>query len=200
MKNVLITAFEPFNGQSLNASAEIINRLNVNKFNAHIHTLILPTVFKSVDDIITSKIDDLNPDIILLLGEARLSTNIRLERIAINIDDARIPDNQNYQPIDLPIINHGPAAYLSTLPLRTIHSHLSSQNIPIVISNSAGTFLCNHLMYIVLHHLATKKASNTIAGFIHFPYIKTQVKSDISSFLDIDISVKALEKIINDCL
>jgi len=200
MKKVLITAFEPFNGQTLNASSEILDQLNTTQFKAQIDKIILPTVFTEVNAIMTSKIDELKPDIILLLGEAGQASHIRLERVAINIDDARIPDNHYHQPIDLPINMNGESAYFSTLPIKSIHLDLLSQKIPAIISNSAGTFVCNHLMYVVLDYLATKKASNIIAGFIHFPYIKTQIKNDKIPYLDIKSSIKALEIIIKNCI
>ncbi|QWB95232.1 pyroglutamyl-peptidase I [Mycoplasmatota bacterium] len=200
MKKVLITAFEPFNGQSLNASSKILNQLNTTQFKAQIHKLIMPTVFTEVNAIMTSKIDEFKPDIILLIGEAGQASHIRLERVAINIDDARIPDNRHNQPINLPININGETAYFSTLPIKTIHLDLLSQKIPAIISNSAGTFVCNHFMYVVLDYLTTKKASNIIAGFIHFPYIKAQIKNDNIPYLDIKSSVKALEIIKKNCI
>ncbi|MGE4319811.1 MAG: pyroglutamyl-peptidase I [Acholeplasmataceae bacterium] len=200
MKKILITAFDPFGGQQKNASLEVLKHLEIFSKTYQIHTLILPTIFQAVEDIISAKIDILSPDIIILLGEAGLTKEIRIERVAINIDDARIKDNLGNQPIDLPIKDKGENAYFSTLPIKKIKAALDSKNIPSIISNSAGTFVCNHAMYLVLHYLQEKKPSNIVAGFIHFPYVESQIKDETTPHLPLKQSVKALETIIEACL
>lgn len=199
MKKILITAFDPFGGKSINSSLETLKHLEFFDDQVKVDTLILPTVFKSVEDVIRAKIDLAHPDVILMLGEAGGTSQIRLERVAINIDDARIPDNENYQPVDVPISKDGEPAYFSTLPIKKIQASLIEHDIPVVISNSAGTYVCNHLMYITLKAVKQKKASNVIAGFIHFPYIENQVQPD-QAFLPLNTSVKALSLIIKSCL
>jgi pyroglutamyl-peptidase len=200
MKKILITAFEPFGGRSTNASLDVMNHHKFDIENTIIETLVLPTAFKSVEAKLLAKMNDFNPHIILHLGEAGGAKNIRLERVAINLDDARIKDNLNDQPIDEKIKEDGQNAYFSTLPIRKIHQALSNALMPTIISYSAGTFVCNHLMYLTLHHLSIKKASDVIAGFIHFPYIEVQPNNPKLDYLDLNTSVKALEIIIKSCL
>ena len=113
------------------------------------------------------------PDIVIMLGEAGGRFRINPERVAINIDDFRVPDNAGNQPSDEPIVEGGPAAYFSTLPIRAITHRLISARIPAAISNSAGTHLCNRVFYSVMHAIATESAP-TKAGFIHLPYLHEQ--------------------------
>ena len=113
------------------------------------------------------------PEIVIMLGEAGGRFRINPERVAINIDDFRIPDNAGNQPSDEPIVDGGPAAYFSTLPIRAITQRLIGAQIPAAISNSAGTHLCNRVFYSVMHEIATKSAK-TKAGFIHLPYLHEQ--------------------------
>lgn len=200
MKKILITSFEPFGGLNINASLEIMKNFNYAREFATIEKLVLPTVFNDVEQLITRKIDSFNPNIILLLGEAGGTEHIRLERVAINIDDARIKDNKGQQPIDHIIKDDGDSAYFASLPIKSIYDHLSKESIPVVISNSAGTFVCNHLMYLTLHYLKQKKASNIIAGFIHFPYIESQITNEQTNFLSLDTSTKALKIMIDSLL
>jgi len=192
MKKILITAFNPFGGKTTNASLDVLKNLDFNLANVNIYTMILPTVFSTVEDVLLSKIDLVNPDIILLLGEAGNAKAIRVERVAINIDDARIPDNLGRQPIDQAIKKDGHTAYFSNLPIKKLVKDLNQNHIHAVVSNTAGTFVCNHIMYLTLDYLHRKKADNTIAGFIHFPYIHNQ--NDLNTYTD------GLKIIIKSCL
>ena len=192
MKKILITAFNPFGGKTTNASLDVLKNLDFNLANVNIYTMILPTVFSTVEDVLLSKIDLVNPDIILLLGEAGNAKAIRVERVAINIDDARIPDNLGRQPIDQAIKKDGHTAYFSNLPIKNLVKDLNQNHIHAVVSNTAGTFVCNHIMYLTLDYLHRKKADNTIAGFIHFPYIHNQ--NDLNTYTD------GLKIIIKSCL
>ncbi len=200
MTRILITAFDPFGGQNINASQEVLKHLNINFNDIVLDTLVLPTVFKTVEDIISAKIDYFKPDVILLLGEAGGTHAIRLERIAINIDDARIPDNNHDQPIDQKIKTKGENALFSTLPIKDMLKVLNDHDIPAVISNSAGTFVCNHLMYITLHYIKHQIKKPTKVGFIHFPRIESQIKDLSEPHLPLSTSIKALEYMINTCL
>ncbi|MFA6801658.1 MAG: hypothetical protein WCR19_06080, partial [Acholeplasmataceae bacterium] len=143
MKKILLTAFEPFDGKNKNASSEIMNCLEFDLHLFDIHKLILPTTFNDIESLMINKISSFKPDIILMLGEASGTNHIRIERVAINIDDARIPDNTHYQPIDQIIKQNSDNALFSTLPIKKIHHNLLENEIPAVISNSAGTFVCN---------------------------------------------------------
>lgn len=200
MKKILITAFEPFDGKEKNASLEILSYKPIDINKTIIKKVILPTSFKRVEKVLLNAIDTFEPDVIILLGEASHATHIRLERIGINLIHARIPDNDGYQPFDQIIKSDGQNAYFSTLPTHQIYERLTKQNIPVKYSFSAGTFLCNDVLYIVLYTLSKRKTSHVKAGFIHFPYIKNQLGDVNHPYLDIEISHQALTEIIRSCL
>ncbi|MCC8466121.1 MULTISPECIES: pyroglutamyl-peptidase I [Photorhabdus] len=174
MKTVLITAFEPFDGEAINPSWESVRQLqNQQLSGAHIETRQLPCVFNTSLTYLYAAIDEIQPELVIAVGQAGGRPDITLERIAININDARIPDNQGNQPIDTPIVAAGPAAYFSTLPIKAIVSGLQAAGIPASISQSAGTYVCNHVMYGLLHHLALTYPK-VRGGFIHIPYLPEQ--------------------------
>lgn len=175
MKKLLITAFEPFDGEPVNPSLETIRHLADVKFTgAGIETLELPVDRHRAIDIARGVILEHRPDTVIMLGEAHDRFRINPERIAINIDDFRIADNAGNQPVDEPIVENGPAAYFSTLPVRAITDRLIEAKIPAIISNSAGTYLCNRLFYSVMHLIATE-ALQMRAGFIHLPRLHEQI-------------------------
>ena len=166
--NILVTAFDAFGGDTRNISQEVIECLPNSIGTCQIHKLIVPTVFGESGDRVISAMDQFHPDIVLCLGQARDISTIELERIAINLMDARIPDNAGYQPDEVPVIANAPAAYFSTLPVKKMMSVIQADHIPVSISNSAGTYVCNQLLYRVLHH-ATIKMPHVRACFIHLP-------------------------------
>lgn len=144
----------------------------------------LPTEFgkslQSLDTLLAKH----QPALVLCIGQASTRSGISMERIAINVDDARIPDNAGYQPVDVPVVIHGPAAYFSTLPIKAMLLALQQHGIPADISQTAGTFVCNHVFYGLMHRLAslnTKKTTKTKAdlpvrgGFVHVPALPEQV-------------------------
>ncbi|MFM7461179.1 MAG: pyroglutamyl-peptidase I, partial [Burkholderiales bacterium] len=114
------------------------------------------------------------PSVVLCLGQAGGRSCICVERVAINVNDARIPDNDGNQPVDQEIVAAAPTAYFSTIPIKTMVATMQKMGVPAEVSNTAGTFVCNHIMYGVLHHIATHKL-NTRAGFIHVPYLPSQI-------------------------
>lgn len=175
MQNILLTGFDPFDEEDINPASEIIRELSEEEIkNYKMNTVEVPTErYRSVK-IIEQKIDELNPEIIISLGQAGGRTAISIERIAINIDDYRIEDNNGNQPIDEKINLDGPAAYFSTLPVKAIVKELHYNGVPAEISNTAGTFVCNHVMYGVLDYVK-RKGLNINSGFIHVPYLPTQV-------------------------
>ncbi|TNH43598.1 pyroglutamyl-peptidase I [Photorhabdus luminescens] len=174
MKTVLITAFEPFDGEAINPSWESVRQLqNQQLSGAHIETRQLPCVFNTSLTNLYAAIDEIQPELVIAVGQAGGRSDITVERIAININDARIPDNQGNQPIDTPIVTTGPAAYFATLPIKAIVSGLQAAGIPASISQSAGTYVCNHVMYGLLHYL-TLTYPNVRGGFIHIPYLPEQ--------------------------
>ncbi|KYC65378.1 MULTISPECIES: pyroglutamyl-peptidase I [Heyndrickxia] len=192
-KKVLLTGFDPFGGDKVNPALEAIKQLDgKNMEGIHIVTQQVPTVFHESIRIAAEAIEREKPDVVICVGQAGGRTQITPERVAINIDDARIPDNQHNQPIDDPIAADGPAAYWSTLPIKTITRQLREAGIPAAVSNTAGTFVCNHLFYGVMHHLA-KNNIPARAGFIHVPYIPEQTTETGAPSMSLETIVKALE-------
>jgi pyroglutamyl-peptidase len=171
---VLVTGFTPFGGEAINPSWQIAAALPTHIGGAIIQRLEVPTEFHRAIKVLTREIDQLKPCIVLCLGQAGGRATLTLERVAINIDDAAIADNAGEQPIDQPIVKGGNAAYFATLPIKAMAAAIQNKNIPAAISNSAGTFVCNHLIYGVLHHIEQKKYL-TRAGFMHVPYLPAQV-------------------------
>jgi pyroglutamyl-peptidase len=175
IKRLLITAFEPFDGEKINPSMEAALFVSRLKFRgARIIALKLPVDRHRAIDVALADLRRLCPDAMIMLGEAGERFFINPERIAINCDDFRIPDNAGNQPVDELIVERGPAAYFSALPLRAIVNRLIESNIPAAISNSAGTYLCNRLFYSVMHCIADEGLP-TRAGFIHLPRLHEQV-------------------------
>lgn len=190
---IIVTGFEPFGGESINPSFELVKSLPGTVEGAEIVKLALPTVFgKSIETLLFA-IKSENPDIILCLGQAGGRSAISIERVAINVDDARIPDTAGQQPIDSPISADGPSAYFSTLPIKNIAAAIKLQGIPAEISNSAGTYVCNHVMYGILDYIYKNNLAIK-AGFIHIPYLPEQVldKPNAPS-MSLDNMIKAIE-------
>lgn len=190
---VLITGFDPFGGESINPALEAVKKLPDTVAGAEVIKLEIPTVFRKSLEKIEENIQKHNPDIVISIGQAGGRFGITPERVAINIDDARIPDNETNQPIDLPIFEDGENAYFTTLPIKAMIEEMKKCEIPCSVSNTAGTFVCNHVMYGVLY-MAAKKYPNIKGGFIHVPYIPAQVidKPNMPS-MSIDDIAKGLE-------
>ncbi len=175
---VLVTGFTPFGGEAINPSWQIAASLPSQIGGAVIERLEVPTEFGKAIKITTRVIDKLKPGIVLCLGQAGGRAVLTLERIAINIDDAAICDNAGKQPIDKPIMARGNAAYFATLPIKAMVAAVAKKGLPAAVSNSAGTFVCNHLLYGVLHHIVQKQYA-TRAGFMHVPYLPAQAVSKV---------------------
>lgn len=173
MAGVLITGFEPFGGEAVNPSWEVVKQLDgVIIAGQPVVARQLPCVFGEALTVLNDALDELEPVLTLAVGQAGGRVDITVERVAINVDDARIPDNKGLQPVDVPIVADGPAAYFSTLPIKAIVAALRSKGIPASVSQTAGTFVCNHVMYGLLHGLRDK--SGVKGGFIHIPYLPEQ--------------------------
>ena len=193
---VLITGFDKFGGESINPSSLCVNSLPDVIDNIEIKKVTLPTVFKDSSSVLEGNIKSFSPNIIICVGQAGGRSKITPERIAINIDDARIPDNIGNSPIDEAIRKDGENAYFSSLPIKAIVDELNKNNIPSAISNTAGTFVCNHIMYEALY-LTSKKYLNIKAGFIHIPYIEEQIKNKPNMpYMKKEYIITALELII----
>ncbi len=171
---VLITGFDPFGGEKINPAWEAVKKLDDEIAGAKIIKLQVPTVFRKSIEKLEEAIKEENPDIVLCIGQAGGRYEISIERVAINIDDARIKDNEGNQPIDIPIFEDGENAYFTNLPIKSMVKEMKDNKIPGAVSNTAGTFVCNHLMYGLLY-LINKKYENIKGGFIHVPFIPEQV-------------------------
>ena len=162
---VLITGFEPWGEEDYNPSGEITRKLDGRAIaGARIKGVVLPVSYRRAREIVISTIDEYMPNVVIGTGLAPNTTCIRVERVAINLMDSG-PDIDNYNPVEEPIDPNGPAAYFATIPVRKIVERLKEEGIPAVVSNSAGVFLCNFVMYCALHHVAIKNY-NTKVGFI----------------------------------
>lgn len=170
---ILVTGFDPFGGEKVNPAFEVLKKLKKNVAGAKISLLEVPTVFGESIAKVTAAIDKQKPDAVLMIGQAGGRHEISVERVGINLDDARIPDNKKNQPIDRPIDPKGPSACFATLPVKDIVQAVRKAGVPAGVSYTAGTFVCNHLLYGVLNHLA-KTSPATRAGFIHIPFLIEQ--------------------------
>jgi pyroglutamyl-peptidase len=174
MMKVLLTGFEPFDGETINPSLETVRAVAPLRFaRAAVETMQLPVDRFRAPELTLSRIRAWRPDVVLMLGEARGRYRVTPERIAINVDDYVIPDNAGNQPRNQPIAANGPAGYFSTLPIHAIVDRLLAANIPAGVSNTAGTYLCNRIFYSVMHGLATEGLACR-AGFVHVPAIHEQ--------------------------
>ena len=189
--NILITGFEPFAKDEINSSWESVKLLPNELKGNNIYKVLIPVVF-NVDKLIEN-IKKYSPDIIILVGQAGGRTGITIERVAINLDDAIIPDNNNYQPVDNTIKLDGENAYFSTLPVKAIINNLKDNDIEARISYTAGTYVCNHVMYNTLYYI-NKNNLDIKAGFIHVPYLPIQTMDKPS--MKIEDIVKGLLSII----
>ena len=170
---ILVTAFDPFGGETVNPAQLAVEALPCRIGGHTIIKQIVPTVFGRSAEEVIAQMDVLSPDAVVCVGQAGGRDAITPERVAINIMDAAIPDNAGMLPTDQPIIANGPAAYFSTLPVKNMAAAVQAAGLPGKLSNTAGTFVCNQLLYRVLHHAATRMP-NCRCGFIHVPYIPAQ--------------------------
>lgn len=194
---ILVTGFDPFGGEAINPALETIKALPRTVAGAEIMIVEVPTVFDKAAHVLEEKMTEYQPDAVLCIGQAGGRVDLTPERVAINQDDARIPDNEGQQPIDRTIRPDGSAAYFSTLPIKAMVEAIRSAGIPASVSNTAGTFVCNHLMYQALY-LAEKSFPNTKAGFLHIPYLPEQVldKPGVPS-MSLEVIVKGIEAAIS---
>ena len=190
---ILITGFDPFGGENINPALEAVKKLPDTILGQEVIKIEIPTVFRKSLEKIEENIKKHNPDVVISVGQAGGRFGVTPERVAINMDDARIKDNEGNQPIDISIYEDGEAAYFSNLPIKAMVKEMTDNGIPASVSNSAGTFVCNHVMYGILY-LVDKKYPNIRGGFIHVPYIPSQVttKPNMPS-MSIDDIAKGLE-------
>jgi pyroglutamyl-peptidase len=171
---ILVTGFDPFGGDTINPAIESVKRLPDRIGNAEIIKLEIPTVIGKSVAMIKVAMQLHQPDVVLSIGQAGGRPDITVERVGINIDDCRIKDNEGNQPVDMKVAADGPAAYFATLPIKAMVENIRSHDLPASISNSAGTFICNHVLYGVAHLVATEYPTMK-SGFIHIPFLPQQV-------------------------
>ena len=169
----LITGFDAFGGERVNPSLEAMKRLPSHIGSIVLATQRLPAAFASSLPLLFAAIEREHPDIVLCVGEAGSRLELSPERVAINVQDARILDNDGDRPIDVPVVAGGPAAYFSTLPIKAAVQAMRAAGLPAAVSNSAGTFVCNHVFYGLMHYAATRGARFR-GGFMHVPFLPEQ--------------------------
>jgi len=174
---LLLTGFEPFGASQVNPSEQVVRALAREKLDGiELHTAILPVERVRGPQTLLDAVARVKPDAVVCLGQASRRMAIAIERVAINLMDYRIPDNAGEQIVDEPILRDAPAAYFCTLPVRAMYAAVRAAGIPAELSLSAGTFLCNQVTFVLLHHLAhAERKSHTRAGFIHLPALPAQV-------------------------
>ena len=175
MKKLLITGFDPFGGENINPSWEAVKELPDHIGDWQITKMEIPTVFGAAADQVIAAAEGLQPNAILCIGQAGGRAAVTPEVVAINLQEARIPDNLGNQPMNIPVVKGGPAAYFATVPVRKIVQAIQAASIPATLSYSAGTFVCNDVLYRLLHHF---DGTATQAGFIHVPYLPQQAKEN----------------------
>ena len=171
--SILVTAFEPFGGDALNASQEILNALPATLGGVRLEKRLLPVTFFAASVIAVEAAAALRPDAIVCLGQAGGRDAVTPERVAVNLMDAKIPDNDGFQPVDQPVIPNAPAAYFSPLPVKAMVDHMQGVGVPARLSDSAGSYVCNALMFAMLHRMR-----EIPCGFIHVPYLTEQGKGE----------------------
>ncbi len=188
---ILLTAFEPFGGEKTNASLEAMKGIRAPR-GTELIRIEVPTVFGLAGETVLRAVREERPDVVLCLGQAAGRAAVTPERVAINVRDASIPDNAGEMPQDEPIVPGGPAAYFSTLPIRAMVSAAQAAGVPAAISNSAGTFVCNDLMYSLLHSLAAE-FPQIRAGFVHVPACVPLEEGPSVPILSTEKAVAAIE-------
>ncbi|WP_298046284.1 pyroglutamyl-peptidase I [uncultured Cardiobacterium sp.] len=195
MKKLLITGFQPFDGESVNPALEVAKGLQGKTINGYeVIAREIPVVRFEALKAVQAAIEELQPNAVITIGQAGGRPDITVERVGINIDDFRIPDNKGNQPIDEPVVTGGPVAYWATLPIKKMVANVKAQGIPASVSNSAGTYVCNHLLYGLLHYLTTQGKTIIPAGFIHIPYLPEQIA--VRSGKDAQVATMSLDTLL----
>ena len=171
---ILLTAFEPFGGDTVNPAQEAVALVRDEIAGASIVKVGVPVVFGKSVETVRAAMEAEKPDVVLCIGQAGGRFGLTPERVAINIDDARIPDNEGNQPLDSAIFEDGAPAYFASLPVKAMVAAIREAGIPSSLSYTAGTYVCNHLMYGVLYHIA-KSFPGTLGGFMHVPFLHEQI-------------------------
>ena len=196
---VLVTYFEPFGTDTVNASAQVAALLPDEIAGAEVVKLQLPVVFSDAETALCASLEELSPDVVLCTGQAEGITELHLERVAVNLRDAARADNSGTIPDEVPIAPDGPTAYFSSLPVKHLAKHLRDQGIPAAVSNSAGTYVCNDVMYTLLHQLS-QLSDGVLGGFIHVPLSTEQAATRTGAVpsMDAGTASRGLQAIIQE--
>jgi pyroglutamyl-peptidase len=187
---ILLTGFAPFAGESVNPSWLAVRALDGETIERHrVVTLELPTEFEGSLQVLRKVLGETSPRVAIAVGLAGGRKGISLERVAINVIDARIPDNAGAQPVDVPVVGGGPAAYFSTLPIKAALAALLQAGIDAHISQTAGTYVCNHVFYALMH---AAQGTEIRAGFVHVPYLPEQAQRHAAPGMSLDEMVEGL--------
>lgn len=199
---ILLTGFEPFDKDPINPSWEVARALDGAEIaGGSVHAVQLPCVFGDAMAVLDEALTRLQPTLVISLGLASGRSDITPERVAINIDDARIPDNAGKQPVDEAVVDKAPAAYFSTLPIKAMVRNLREAGIPAAVSNTAGTFVCNHVFYALMHRLAHRAAPGVRGGFIHIPALPQQAaKMPGMASMALETQVKGMREAIRTAM
>lgn len=189
---ILVTGFEPFGQDNVNPSSELLKKLPSQILTADVIKLEIPVVRWKALDKIREAIKEYSPDVVLSVGQLAGRSDISIERVAINIDDYQMPDNDGNKPIDEPIIKDAPNAYFMSIPIKAIHKKLIENRMPASISNSMGTYLCNHVAYGVANMIS--EYENIKSGFIHIPILPEQaINKPKTPSMSLETSTRAIE-------
>lgn len=190
---LLITGFDPFGGEKINPAWEAVKALPSKVGNVEVIKLQIPTIFHESTKVLLEGIEEHKPDVTICVGQAGGRYDISMERVAINIDDARIEDNVGNQPVDEAIYLDGDSAYFTNLPIKAMVEEAKAEGVPSSVSNTAGTFVCNHIMYSLMYHINKSNVTKK-GGFIHVPYIPAQVIGKKNTpFMELTSITKGLE-------
>lgn len=184
---ILVTGFNPFGGAEVNPSWEAVRRLPEKIGGAQIVKVLLPTEFRRAEQRLLEAMVENSPDAVISVGVAGGKGEIYVERVAVNLRDARIPDNVGFQPQDEPVAEDGPTAYFATLPVKAMVSAMKEAGVPAAVSNSAGTFVCNDVMYTALH-----QGKVPMAGFIHVPQLPPQAAEKGEEGMELSETLRGL--------
>lgn len=195
----MLTGFDPFGGEKVNPAFEAVKLVSEKIHDCDVIKLEIPTVFRESVGVIERAILEHQPSIVLAIGQAGGRPSMAVERVGINVDDARIPDNAGNQPIDEPIFADGANAYFSNLPIKKMVQDMQQAGIPAVVSNTAGTYVCNHVLYSIMY-LIDKKYPDMRGGFIHVPFLPEQVLGKNMSSMPLDLVAKGIEVAISTAI
>ncbi|MEE3482375.1 MAG: pyroglutamyl-peptidase I [Lachnospiraceae bacterium] len=193
---ILFAAFDPFGGEKINPADEAVSRLPEKIRGTDIIKIQIPTIFVEDGEVLEDAIREYQPDAVVCVGQAGGRSHVSVEQVAINLIEARIPDNAGKQPTGVSVIEGGPTAYFSKLPVKAIVEEMKKNQIPAKVSYTAGTFVCNDIMYRLLHLIDTQYP-DIQGGFIHVPYLPEQVleMNEEKPSMSLPMMVQALEAV-----